>query len=244
MFIIYTNNGILFSGVHKARFKRRLNRFVAVVIYNQQELTCHLPNPGRMVEILIENETTVFIQLSTNPKRKTKATIVAAVVEDEIVNLDTQLFRPLLASGIEHKALELFNDWQITKPEVKVGDHRFDFQLTIGSVPWIFEVKSTTLVNDDVACFPDAVSKRATKHVLALRNLSTQGEKCGIIFLVYRKATSFSPCWHIDPEFASELAKSNELVILPILVEGQQIDDETLSYQFVGPLKYMPRSGH
>ncbi len=62
-------------------------------------------------------------------------------------------------------------------------------------------MKSTTRVVKDVACFPDAVSARASSHLSSLIRLSDEYQTM-IIFMVYRRAKSFSPCYDIDAKFA------------------------------------------
>ena len=51
------------------------------------------------------------------------------------------------------------------KPEFSYGHSRFDFFLANERESCLLEVKSSTLVKDGVAMFPDAVTERGRRHV-------------------------------------------------------------------------------
>ena len=61
--------------IQKAIFLDRPNRFIAHVDLNGQVVTCHMPNPGRMWELLFQG-TTVYVRPAENPKRKTPYDVV------------------------------------------------------------------------------------------------------------------------------------------------------------------------
>ena len=69
------------------------------------------------------------------------------------------------------------------------------------------EVKNCTLVEGQTAMFPDAVTSRGTKHLLALAELARQGHGAAVFFCVQRMdGESFAPAVHIDPVYARTLA--------------------------------------
>lgn len=193
------------GSVELARFNYRENRFIAYVNHNGDSIRCHLPNPGRMTELLSEGAI-VYIRFHDNPTRKTAATLVAVEKEDELIQLDSNLVSKLIPIAVENKLVG-FEDLEIIKQEYTVGKHRFDFLFQRGSEEIITEVKSTTRVVNDVACFPDAVSARASSHLSSLIRLSDENHTM-IIFMIYRKAKSFSPCYDIDEKFAKIFYKA------------------------------------
>ena len=68
------------------------------------------------------------------------------------------------------------------------------------------EVKNCTLAENGVAMFPDAVTKRGTKHIQELIALREQGHGAAMIFCVQRQdARCFRPAFHIDPLYGETL---------------------------------------
>ena len=69
------------------------------------------------------------------------------------------------------------------------------------------EVKSVNLLIGDTARFPDAPTKRGSKHLQELMHCKAQGMDAVIIFVVMgNHASSFAPNYETDPEFAAALA--------------------------------------
>jgi sugar fermentation stimulation protein A len=73
---------------------------------------------------------------------------------------------------------------------------------------WV-EVKSTTLVRDRVAYFPDAVTVRGRKHLVELSHVVNKGEKALQVFFVQRADSDvFRPADDIDPLYGKALRKA------------------------------------
>ncbi|MCY3415034.1 MAG: DNA/RNA nuclease SfsA [Candidatus Heimdallarchaeota archaeon] len=178
---------------------QRENRFICYVKVAENRLRCYLPNPGRMVEFLHPGKL-VYLQMSTDSTRTTDATLVAIDIDNEIIQLDSNLVSKLIPYAIKNQVKGL-EDLKIIRSEIPANNHRFDFLVQRDEEEVLVEVKSTTMVVEGVACFPDAVSKRASSHLQSLMELS-KTRPCMVIFMVYRKASWFSPCRDIDPEFS------------------------------------------
>jgi sugar fermentation stimulation protein A len=89
------------------------------------------------------------------------------------------------------------------KSEAKVGDSRLDAYLsgTPGDL-WV-ECKNVTMVEDGVACFPDAVTERGQKHLRELMALAKSGARVALFFLIQRPdGECFGPADFIDPVYA------------------------------------------
>ena len=70
----------------------------------------------------------------------------------------------------------------------------------------LVEVKAVTLVENQVALFPDSPSKRGARHVKELSEALDDGWNAHIVFIIKRKdATSFMPNEKMDPIFTKEL---------------------------------------
>ncbi len=223
-------NFISDGAVVPANFISRENRFIAFVGYNKQKIRCHLPNPGRMVEIFKPNAR-VWIRFHNNPNRKTVASLVAIEVINELIQLDSNLVYNLIPLAFKAGNITNYENYRVIKKELTFGKHRFDLLLTDGyGNETIAEVKSTTRVIDNIACFPDAVSKRASSHVKALVELKNRGKNSMIIFVVYRHARSFIPCNDIDPEFSDVFWRAITQGVSTLILQAKsniiQIDQE------------------
>ena len=122
------------------------------------------------------------------------------------------------------------------KREVPFGNNRFDFQLKKKNKLKIVEVKSVSLVENNIARFPDAVTTRGKKHVLHLMNLASKGFDVMIIFVVQRHdANLFQPKWDRDPQFCKALFEYSKKG-LPIHVIKMKMT--TNSFQYLGEIPY------
>jgi sugar fermentation stimulation protein A len=71
------------------------------------------------------------------------------------------------------------------------------------------EIKNCTLVENEQALFPDAVTLRGKKHLVELQALVKQGYRCVMFYLIQRMdAQKFSPADKIDPDYGKELRKA------------------------------------
>jgi len=70
----------------------------------------------------------------------------------------------------------------------------------------LLEAKSSTLVKDGVAVFPDAKTERGRRHVTDLAKAEKEGYRACVIFMVQRTdAHVFAPGDETDPEFGKAL---------------------------------------
>ena len=157
--------------IQKGRFIDRPNRFIAHVDLAGQIVTCHMPNPGRMWELLFKG-TTVYVRPAVNPKRKTPYDVVGIERDGIPILLDTQYNNDTAAWLVENHLIPGWEEWDLVRREVTVGDSRFDLLLGKGEERFFVEVKSCTLFSDDGAMFPDAVTERGRKHILELASMS------------------------------------------------------------------------
>jgi sugar fermentation stimulation protein A len=69
----------------------------------------------------------------------------------------------------------------------------------------LVEVKGVTLVEDGIALFPDAPTKRGARHVRELGEAVAKGWKANVVLIIKRNdAKSFKPNVKMDPKFAEE----------------------------------------
>jgi len=105
--------------------------------------------------------------------------------------------------------------------EVPIGQSRIDF--TLDGIP--LEVKGVTLVKEGVGLFPDAPTKRGTRHVREI-----MAHKGMLFFLVFRKANEIAPNKKMDPDFAEALKEARRKGI-PIHAAQLSFDGKTIYYE-------------
>ena len=188
--------------IRKGAFVDRPNRFIAHVSLDGDVVTCHMPNPGRMWELLFPG-VTVYVRPAANPKRRTAYDVVGIERDGVPILLDTQYNNDTAAWLVQEHLIPGWEDWNLIRREITVGDSRFDLLLGRGEERFFVEVKSCTLFSRDGAMFPDAVTERGRKHILELAAMSLQGIHTGVLFLVHwDRARWFLPDYHTDPAFA------------------------------------------
>tara|TARA_B100000686_G_scaffold355199_1_gene470973 strand:- start:1339 stop:2043 length:705 start_codon:yes stop_codon:yes gene_type:complete len=196
-------NGPLYDAI----FVKRLNRFLTLIDVDGKIYKSHLPDPGRLNELLIPGAKLKvrYVNLEFS-KRKTSWTTLMVKQSKQWISIDSTLPNRFIKYLLERKNLPQFKDYKLIRPEVVVGEHRFDFLLEKLAEPFYLEVKSVTYVEKGMAKFPDAVTERGMKHAYSLAQMSEQGEKTGILFVCQRSdATKFRPMWNRDPKFSEAL---------------------------------------
>lgn len=190
-----------------ARFVSRPNRFLAVVELEGERVEAHLPDPGRLKELLLPGAG-VWVRPASGPNRRTRFTLaMVRAASGELVSVVTPLTNELVAEALETGRIAELADWRAAAREYSWGRSRFDFLLAWGDgARMLLEVKSVTLVEDRCALFPDAVTARGARHVRELAEAKSQGLEATIIFVVQRRdAESVSAARAIDPNFAEAL---------------------------------------
>ena len=192
----------------EARFVDRPNRFITRVDYNGSIVESHLPDPGRLKELL-KSGVRILITKETGEHRKTRFTTQAVYYGDILISLNTLLPNKFTAYLLNHNKIDFLKDWIIYKKEVPYRNHRFDFHLKRGDESMYLEVKSVSLVENKIAKFPDAVTERGRKHVELLGNMAQTGICTMVLFVVQRHdALLFQPQWERDPKFGLTLYKA------------------------------------
>ena len=194
-------------------FLKRENRFVIEVKIKDQVYKAHLPNPGRLWELLLPGRV-VYLEKKFNSALKFKT--IGCQKNGSFVLLDTHYTNTLIANLIEEKKIPSLLDFSLKSKEVKVENSRIDLLLESKNKEKFFlEVKTCTLFGKCMAMFPDAVSKRASKHLLELARLSNQGYKAGVLFVVMNPDVNyFLPAYHIDPEFSRLLIRFKDVLYI------------------------------
>ncbi|MDA3941092.1 MAG: DNA/RNA nuclease SfsA [Spirochaetia bacterium] len=188
-------------------FLERPNRFIVIAETSTGIIRAHCPNPGRLIEILTPGRKLIF-QKSDNPKRKTPYSLVAAFYKDKVIPLNSVMAN---RAASELVIPLLFPSADKITPEQTFGKSRFDFLIQEEKNKTYLEVKSCTLVENGRAMFPDAPTKRGTKHINELMEIekNEQNTKGKVLFIItHEDAKVFTPNMHTDPYFAFTLKKA------------------------------------
>jgi len=193
-----------------ARFIERPNRFLARLRIEGEIIEAHVPDPGRLKELLLP-EAEVLVRYHPSPSRKTEYTLTLVRKDEVWVSVNSTLPNRFVHRLLEENRLPEFADYPTISPEVSHGNSRFDFRLENGNGMYWIEVKSVTLVSDHVGLFPDAPTSRGTRHVNHLVELLERGDRAGVLFIVQRPdAEVFAPNWITDPDFSSALKEGHD----------------------------------
>lgn len=201
-----------FTGkIIKGRFLERLNRFLAYGQIKEEKLLMHIPNTGRMRELLIKGAE-ILCKKSENPNRKTVYSIIAVNTSLGWMAIDSSLPNKLVAQALKLGIISDFNNNYFIKPEIEYKNSRFDIGLTNSRCQWLIEVKCCTHVKEGVGRFPDAPTVRGTRHMNELRDAVQSGLfNCALFFVVQCSyAHSFSPNDDTDPKFGKALRQAYE----------------------------------
>src|SRR5690625_87899 len=142
----------------------RENRFIAKVDVCGIEERVHVPNTGRLPQILHKG-VKVQLRKSDNPNRKTKYSLIAAEKDGHWINIDSQLPNKLTFQSIEAGVIQEFASIDSLKREVTFGNSRFDLYYENGDAKGFIEVKGVTFAENGVGMFPDAPTTRGRKHI-------------------------------------------------------------------------------
>lgn len=196
-------------------FVERPNRFIGMVNYQGSVVRCHVPDPGRLPELMVPGRPVMIADYGPDTTRKTRYAVI--LVKNPALThwvcVDTQFPNRLVRHALQQHQLPGFETDTLLKPEFKLGQSRFDF-LTQPSqgLQRLIEVKAVSLVDDttQTGLFPDAPTTRGTKHLLELTHLQQSGTyQCAVLFMVQRSdAQCVKPNTPMDPAFSQALSQA------------------------------------
>jgi len=191
---------ILFKNDLKAIVHSRPNRFIIMARTSNGLVRVHCPNPGRMEELIFPGAEIILEK--RKPGGKTDYSAEAVVYRKHIIPINSQKTNNVVRETV---LPIIFPEALKTKSEYTMGKSRLDFLVTdITLKEHLIEIKSCTLVEHNLAMFPDAPSERALRH---LNHMSEKKDMNPLfIFAVMNSdACFFAPNRHTQPEWAKAL---------------------------------------
>ena len=187
----------------KGNLIKRYKRFFVDVKLKKEIVTAHCPNTGSMKGLLDEGNE-VYLSKKDDPKRKLKYGLEIIKAKKNLVGVNTHMANKIVYHGLSNNLIRELKNCEIIKPEVFFNkDTRFDFLIKNKNQKIFIEVKNVTLFrNHNTAEFPDAITTRGSKHLLALIDATKKGYKTYLIFLVQiQNAENFKIARDIDNEY-------------------------------------------
>jgi sugar fermentation stimulation protein A len=209
---------------------KRYKRFLAdVLLEDGSEMTVHCPNSGSM-RGCSDPGSPVIISRSENKKRKYPWTLEMVQVRGVWVGINTSMTNKIVHEALENGVINDFGPILSIRPEVKVSEKsRLDFLVRSRQGSVYIEVKNCSLVENDQAIFPDAVTTRGTRHLFELENLLGPETRAAVLFCVQRSdGVCFRPAWEIDPVYSEALYRVRDKGVL-VLAYRADVQPESVS---------------
>jgi len=187
--------------------KERVNKFLGIANIISPPLEnemVHIHDPGRLEDALYMGSR-ILLRRAHGKNRKTKWDVIAGYdVRNKCWIPVHSGYHSMIAEKIlGNEKTNPFGKIDSIKSEVKHGESRLDFLVTDREKRTWLEVKGCTFAREGMALFPDAPTKRGTRHLKSLMDAVGGGDGAAVMFLVFRRdARCFSPNGEIDPEFA------------------------------------------
>ncbi len=186
----------------------RRNRFAVDVRRGRRRLRLHLPNPGRMEELLVPGARGLAV-LAPTRGRRTAGTLLLVRHRGRWVGMDARLPNRLFEEALRQGALAPFRGYLRWRREVALRGSRIDFVLEGPAGRCLVETKSCNRVDHGVALFPDAPTARGAAHLRLLARAASGGRRAAVVWFVQRDdARTLRPFAEVDPQFAQAVAQA------------------------------------
>jgi sugar fermentation stimulation protein A len=163
-----------------------------------------------MGELLLPNAR-VYLTPRSPENRKTAYDLSLVDLNGTLISVDSRVPNRIASEAIEQGKIPEFSGLSVEKAEYTYNDSRLDFLLSGKGTQLLLEVKSCTLVRGGIALFPDAPTKRGSRHLRTLMGWLAHG-RAAILFIIQRPdAESFRPNEATDPTFAETLREASNL---------------------------------
>ena len=218
-----------FEKLIKGKLLKRYKRFLAdIILENKEIITAHVPNSGAMTSCIEEN-CDVWLTFHDNPKRNLKYTLELTLINENLICTNTGVANKIAIEAIKNGTIKELQNYSSLKPEQKYGQNsRIDILLENENEKCYVEVKSVSLKIDDYLAFPDAVTSRGTKHLNELYEMTLQGHRAVMLYIIQRTDNlPFRLACEIDKKYCelfNEVTKKG----VEVLVYQSNIDYENI----------------
>lgn len=192
--------------LQSATLIRRYKRFMAdVQLPTQEQITLHCANTGAMTGCGEKGDTVWFSDSQSSTRKYPCSWELTELPNGNLVCINTHRSNQLVYEALQNKQILELADYSQITPEVKYGEEnsRIDFLLQGDGLPDCYvEVKSITLVKNNIGMFPDAVTTRGQKHLRELMAMKKQGHRAVVLFAgLHDGFDCFKIAEYIDPDY-------------------------------------------
>ncbi|QLK88507.1 DNA/RNA nuclease SfsA [Arsenophonus endosymbiont of Aphis craccivora] len=207
-----------FPPLESAQLVKRYKRFLADVITPAGKLlTIHCANTGAMTGCATPGDT-IWYSTSNNIKRKyPHSWELKQTQTGDWICVNTHRANDLISQFITENKIPELSDYDNISREVKYGGENSRIDLLLKKkqqVNCYIEVKSVTLLENNIGYFPDAVTIRGQKHLRELSLIAERGERAVLFFAVLHTGIKkMSVASHIDCQYAALLQQATNVGI-------------------------------
>lgn len=192
---------------------KRYKRFLAdVELADGSVVTAHSPNTGSMKSCSTPGSRVWLSDSKSTTRKYPLSWELVQADSGTLTGINTGWPNRLVKEAIEDGTIGELQGYALIRPEVKYGheNSRIDLLLEDEQRGLCYvEVKNVTLVEGDIALFPDAVSARGTKHLRELMAMVDAGHRAVIFYCIQRgDAAHLQPADAIDPEYGRTLRQA------------------------------------
>ncbi|HJN15001.1 MAG TPA: DNA/RNA nuclease SfsA [Armatimonadota bacterium] len=189
---------------------KRLNRFAARIDIGGKIALAHVPNSGRLGELIFPGAE-VYAHPVDAAHRRTTHDLVLARHKRVLVSVDSRAPNHIAAEALQAGGVSPLGPVDELRTEVALADRRIDLWARVNGEEWLIETKGCSLVRGKTAIFPDAPTIRGRHHVEALTNVVKQGGRAMVLFVIQRSdAREFRPNSATDPELCEALLRARD----------------------------------
>lgn len=201
------------SELQSAILIRRYKRFMAdVELANGEILTIHCANTGAMTGCGEKGDIIWYSDSKSTMRKYPHSWELTQLQNGQLVCINTHRSNQLTLEALQNKTIKELAEYNEIYPEVKYGEEnsRIDFLLKAEGLPDCYvEVKSVTLLKNNIGQFPDAVTTRGQKHLRELMAMKAQGHRAVIFFAgLHNGFDCFKVAEYIDPGYAKLLKEA------------------------------------
>lgn len=194
------------------KIRERQNRFILTVefdsgvreqVYISNTGSWNVTKPGRKIIVRPVDAT----------DRKTAFDAVFVEADGVWVSVNATFANTAFQAAVDQRLVPPFEEYSIVKTEPSLpSGGRSDFELeTPEAGQALVEVKSCTLVEGNVATFPDRPTERGRRHLRELIELQEGGTETHLVFVIQRPDGEwFRPNASVDPELATLVSEAIE----------------------------------
>ncbi len=151
----------------------------------------HLPNSGRMAELLRPGTPGHY---HPRPTPKTLGRLLLVEQEGVLVGVDASLAARVLEALLRGG---FFGPLEALRREAPVAGERLDFRARLGGKEAFLEAKNCNRVEGGLALFPDAPTPRGARHLRLLAALAREGHAAWAVWVVQHP---LAQAFALDPE--------------------------------------------